>query len=664
MLSFAFDANQETPESVARRRALAEALVGSFGRANNVGEGIGALLAGIAGGMSRRRADTIEREGRSKVSKLFSSLFAPQGTPSPASFSDPSGIVAPEAPPTRRYQIGPGAKSFAPGGNEGIRRALLDTIAGPESAGRFDVMYGGGRFKDFSDHPRVPVRITSGPNAGKTSSAAGKYQFLGPTWDEYRAKLGLKDFTPRSQDAAAWALASDVYRKKTGGDLERVLSYGSPEMLANVGKVLSGTWTSLPGGIEQGTNTNKFVQEFNRNRRARLMEPSSWKGQVASLDPAAGIASLAGGTGGVVPPQAAPPVQVAQAAPSVSPMPAAPAMPRVDTNALIQLMQNPWLPDAQREVLGAMLKQQMEQADPAYQVGLQKNQLELERMRNPVMTPADQAQIELAREKFDYERNQPITLGGNSRLVGPDGKVILGADPTTDGGAEYGLNPVVTQNPQTGEYMLLQPNKGGGAPAPIAMPPGYQYVPPMQNLDIGTGFQRVPQRGMTTNEVIPKDVRGAEIQQALGKKEGEQAAAAPADYDAGNMAIGLVDQLRNDPNRRWGTGATSLLNVIPGTPGKDFQLKVDQAVSGAFLTAIQQMRGLGSLSNAEGDTAKRAVTRMNTASTEQGFLDALNDYEKVIKEGQKRALARMGKAGTAPTPDGDSLEDALRKYAP
>jgi muramidase (phage lysozyme) len=660
MLSYAFDPNTETPEMVARRRALAEALAGSFGKADNVGEGIGALIAGIAGGVSRRRADAAEQEGRAGASKLFNSLFAPQGTPTPASFSDPSGMAAPEAPPARRYQVGPGAKSFASGGSEKLRRALLNTIAGPESAGRYDVMYGGGRFRDFRDHPRKPVRITSGPNAGKTSSAAGKYQFLGPTWDEYRSKLGLKDFKPQSQDMAAWALASDVYRKKTGGDLERALASGDPSMLANVGNVLSGTWTSLPGGIEQGTNRNKFVQAFNQN----LSGGDAALPRVASLDPAAGIASLAGGTGGAAPPQAASPVQVAQAAPGMPPMPAAPTMPRIDTNALIQLMQNPWLPDAQREVLGTMLKQQMEQADPAYQVGLQKNQLELEQMRNPQMTPADQARIELERQKFDFERNQPITLGGNSRLVGPDGKIIVGADPTADGGTEYGLNPVVTQNPQTGEYMLLQPNKGGGAPAPIAMPPGYQYVPPMQNIDVGTGFQRVPQRGMTTGEIIPKDVRGAEIQQALGKKEGEQAAAAPADFDAGNMAIGLVDQLRNDPNRRWGTGATSLLNMIPGTPGKDFQLKVDQAVSGAFLTAIQQMRGLGSLSNAEGDTAKRAVTRMNTAATEQGFLDALNDYEKVIKEGKKRALARMGKAGTAPTPDGDSLEDALRKYAP
>lgn len=146
-----------------------------------------------------------------------------------------------------------------------VQRALLDTIAGPESAGRYDVIYGGKRFSDFSKHPNQAVQIRTGPNAKSTSSAAGRYQFLNSTWEEQAKKLGLKDFTPASQDAAAWNLAQEVYKQKTGGDLNQVLRSGDPAAIGAVGKNLAGTWTSLPGGIESQFDTNAFVSAFNKN---------------------------------------------------------------------------------------------------------------------------------------------------------------------------------------------------------------------------------------------------------------------------------------------------------------------------------------------------------------------------------------------------------------
>ena len=145
-------------------------------------------------------------------------------------------------------------------------RALLDTIASTESPG-YNVMYGGKTFSDYSDHPRVAVPIMSGPNEGLTSSAAGRYQFLGSTWDDQSKKLGLKDFSPANQDAAAWNLAQEVYKQKTGGDLLTELKSGDPQRIASAGAVLNKTWTSLPGGIEAGTNSSRFANAFNANNK-------------------------------------------------------------------------------------------------------------------------------------------------------------------------------------------------------------------------------------------------------------------------------------------------------------------------------------------------------------------------------------------------------------
>lgn len=139
--------------------------------------------------------------------------------------------------------------------------ALLDTIAGSESPD-YNTVHGGGKFNSFADHPRTAVPIASGPNAGKTSSAAGRYQFLGSTWDEVKKETGLTDFSPGSQDQAAWFLADKTYRQKTSGrdlaqDLETAKT--NPEFANGIGKMLSGVWTSLPGGIEPNKATNSFA---------------------------------------------------------------------------------------------------------------------------------------------------------------------------------------------------------------------------------------------------------------------------------------------------------------------------------------------------------------------------------------------------------------------
>lgn len=162
-------------------------------------------------------------------------------------------------------------------------RQLLDTIAGSESPG-YNVKYGGGTFNDFADHPRDAVPITTGPNAGRTSSAAGRYQFLGSTWDEVKKEAGLPDFSPDSQDAGAWYLANKTYQQRTGRDLTQDLqsAKGNPNAIKQIGGALSGVWTSLPGGQEPNRATASFASRYDGG-----MAPTEFSAQ--SRQPAAGI---------------------------------------------------------------------------------------------------------------------------------------------------------------------------------------------------------------------------------------------------------------------------------------------------------------------------------------------------------------------------------------
>lgn len=226
------------------------------------------------------------------------------------------------------------------------------------------------------------------------------------------------------------------------------------------------------------------------------------------------------------------------------------------------------------------------------------------------------------------------------------------ADQAGGGGAtEYGLNPVWARDAQ-GNWQLFQPSKGGGAPAQVQFPPGVAPQPQVSFQDLGTGIQPVTNRGaIPVGQPLPKDLAGAESQKAQGEVAGKAIAAAPADIQAADNALALTAKIRTDPNIDWGTGFSSVGNVIPGTPGYDFQNIVDQATSGAFLTAIQQMRGLGSLSNAEGGAATAAVTRMKTATSKEAFLSAVDDYDTIINQGKSRAAARVNGAVTS-SPEG------------
>jgi hypothetical protein len=158
----------------------------------------------------------------------------------------------------------------------------------------------------------------------------------------------------------------------------------------------------------------------------------------------------------------------------------------------------------------------------------------------------------------------------------------------------------------------------------------------------GSGIKSLPVDGgaqlMDPAKMAGEKARLSEI----GEGQGKAIVAAPGDIAAADNALDLLNQIKTNPYLDRGVGGTSLGNIIPGTGGYDFQNLVDQAKSGAFLTAIQQMRGLGSLSNAEGQTATAAVTRMNTASSKEAFLAAVADYEKIIMQGRARAEARLG----------------------
>lgn len=288
-------------------------------------------------------------------------------------------------------------------------------------------------------------------------------------------------------------------------------------------------------------------------------------------------------------------------------------------------------------------------------------------VENGALGPADAYKL-FYQQKLEAQKpkNNFMAVGKNlydastGQWVTPPASIAAGDD-------EWGLVPVWGQN-EKGETVIGQMSKSGKFRQTDTG--GFAPTPTIQNLDTGTAILGRNSKTGALVTTTPKDLAGAEAQKEIGGAQGKAIAAAPGDLQAGLNAKDLITQLKTDPNRERGTGWSAAGNVIPGTAGYDYQNKVDQAKSGAFLTAIQQMRGLGSLSNAEGGAATAAVTRMNTATSEEAFNAALDDYEKIIDQGIARAQAKIQQSGgqvQAPpgvAPPAPSVPGAVRRYNP
>jgi len=99
-------------------------------------------------------------------------------------------------------------------------------------------------FDSYADHPRVRVHL----RPDLVSSAAGRYQILERYYDAYKATLGLKDFSPKSQDA----IAVQMIREK--GAFADVAAGRFDEAVARC----AGLWASLPGN-DYGQHQNALV---------------------------------------------------------------------------------------------------------------------------------------------------------------------------------------------------------------------------------------------------------------------------------------------------------------------------------------------------------------------------------------------------------------------
>lgn len=111
----------------------------------------------------------------------------------------------------------------------------------------YNVLYGGGLFHGYADHPRRKLTF---PINGKpvTSTAAGRYQLLERYWVAYRASLRLAGgFTPENQDRIA---LQQIREQKALDDIKAGRIQLAIARCSNI-------WASFPGNT-YGQNPHRL----------------------------------------------------------------------------------------------------------------------------------------------------------------------------------------------------------------------------------------------------------------------------------------------------------------------------------------------------------------------------------------------------------------------
>ncbi|MCX1303973.1 phage DNA ejection protein [Escherichia coli] len=153
-------------------------------------------------------------------------------------------------------------------------------------------------------------------------------------------------------------------------------------------------------------------------------------------------------------------------------------------------------------------------------------------------------------------------------------------------------------------------------------------------------------------------------QQAMEQAKRDKADAYNSGMDNLSRTIETATKVLNSPGFTgyFGTNLNPLSSrFIPGTDAADTETLVDTLKSQGFLSGIQQMKGMGALSNAEGQKVMDAIGSLSPNQSEKSARAAIKTIIKTTEMAQKRMQQKYGK-DIQPSQQQLSDDDLINKY--
>lgn len=248
------------------------------------------------------------------------------------------------------------------------------------------------------------------------------------------------------------------------------------------------------------------------------------------------------------------------------------------------------------------------------------NAMGVSNSNGPISMPSVEASIEKMAKLLGSQSSGPYRNASTvPEIAGIYAPIGAGNDP---GGLNRHWTARVSRNIQA---------LGGDPNAPVRITPGAVKGTPK-----------------TTTEQALDEARLAKMQAEAEAAKAETEGQAVADSDAiakMRSTIALTRQIEESPGFAAAVGVqANPLQSLPGSDKRETVAMIEQLKGKQFLDAVKQMRGMGALSNAEGEKIAQAAGRLDIGMSEDAFKRALAEIRQTLEE----AITRRG--GNDPAP--------------
>jgi hypothetical protein len=286
---------------------------------------------------------------------------------------------------------------------------------------------------------------------------------------------------------------------------------------------------------------------------------------------------------------------------------------------------------------------------------------------------AEQNAIKLKQEREisdrafnDLSANQKASLANEGARLNISGAELFFNTGMKAGGVP---NPVANQPvaqpmsqpvAQPVQQPMAQPAPQAAMPAPQARPTAPPMQPQARPVAPPVAPPVSPNQALAT-ALSPKAQQELQVAQLKGQQEAAQTL--PQVMQQGKTLINSINEMIGAKDAQGKVivsehkGLKDVVGtMIPyeyklgqgGTPAADFKSLYDQVKGGAFLEAVQRMKGSGAISEIEGTKATAALTEASTAQSPDAFRKAMSKFRDAIQVSMDIAQTKAGK-GQVPT---------------